>query len=320
MNNLSVTSNAEEMKAFYDYLTFESYTKTAQDVKAVLGMENMLWNEKRKNYYTYTHYYEYGEIEIYYNPSRQYGVYCVMRSNGCQTFRICGHGDFAQLFLALSDSDYRVTRIDVTVDDVADCQENGKLNLKQMARDTKRRHFDGRFRKPSIIDIIGKDRIGKQIIFGSDNSDFRVNFYDKAAQENESYHWVRAEIRFRRGLANSFIEKFLDGVPMEHLFSGVLEDKLRFVRTNNKVKNKQKWKTATYWEKFILGVGAIKLAQASGDNVAVEGLIDYVKKYARGSSVLMQLTSEAELIALIKATDITGFKYSVLLKEAKSNE
>lgn len=148
------------------------------------------------------------------------------------------------------------TRLDLALDD-----KRGILDLTTIAETIAR----GDLTRESIGDPAYHGTIGPEgmrletIYLGNARSETRVCIYDKAVERGEEGHWVRVEMRLRRGRAQAALALFVSGGVAPLL--GVLRKAVAFrERTNDS--NKSRWPIARWWLQLLGAVNPISLSVA----------------------------------------------------------
>ena len=161
---------------------------------------------------------------------------------------------------------------------------------------------------------------GATIWFGSRSSNIQIVFYDKLKEResqdfivNKDIHfWIRLECRFRNHNANE-VAKHLANKSFKEFKSfyvGVISNYIRFVKRNEKDKNKRRWQTIDWWQKFIDNVSNVSL-----QSINVESKISKKRNWMLNTTSrnnLMVLASEIEFLTV---DNILGKYMFDMLKE-----
>lgn len=249
-----------------DWLTFS--VKTCNDPYTVinwyLGMDASLFQPMPYGLNGYTDGLEFNNIMVLYNPCQQMknhdsGVCVSMSGNGCRTFEqfskltldgcIDKQGTvnctFPALFQLICCNDCNVSRIDIACDD-----HDGALDLDMIASCVRDKNMNTRMQYRQIVESFdGSGRDGFTIYLGAPSSDFRVRFYDKAAQLQEAGHWVRCELVLKGKNALGFVQNFVNCDSLGTLTCGVINDKFSFIDRDDS--NICRCSVCSWWVDFL---------------------------------------------------------------------
>ena len=195
-----------------DYLTMKiiGYETPESIIHSFLGLKrnDFVWC-KAENYYKYG--LKYNNIRIYYGGiSPNMGICISMSGDGCREYCYLKKDPYAlfRLFNRLEASD-AVTRLDIAFDD-----HQGKLNLMVMRDKINNKEIRTRLEKQHEDSGLG-GTAGHTLYIGSEQSDYSVRIYDKAAKEKKDCHWIRAEEKLKGRYAKQFMSQFLQAVNPE---------------------------------------------------------------------------------------------------------
>ncbi len=179
----------------------------------------------------------------------------------------------------------------MAVDDFA-----GVLNIERIQKKTKRKEYVSRFTNWEIRTSCknDSDKYGKSVYFGSAQSDIRLRFYDKAAeQEVEGLHWIRTELQLRDERASNAILLYASGKSIGEIVAGVLKNYIRFVDPSSADKNKRRWKTSKFWSRFIAGAGLLKLTGGQKKK-SLDDVYTWISKSVAPSLALLVKASDGD--------------------------
>ena len=265
-----------EKIVIYDWVSFTTKIHTFEEAKALIGMEDCVWQSgKGFNGYKDRLYFE--SISIHYNGNADMGVWVEMSGQGCRAFEDLGHGDYDYIFnlIIKYSADMNITRLDVAFDDKGEPQV---LPIEKLFIDTHKENFVTKWRE---YEYIGGTK-GNTIYHGSAKSDVRLRIYDKAKERGffEGVHWIRAELQLRNERAMSFIE--LPGAIGEK-YMGVMKNYIRYITPSKTDSRKYRWKMTKYWENFLGTVKAIKLYKKVGLEYNLLNMNKFVFKTCGGN-------------------------------------
>lgn len=221
-------------------------------------------------FYGYRERLYFGGINIHYDKrgeeySEEKSVLLEMSGQGCRQFETSSAVGFNKLFADIDQGDFVVNRVDIAYDDI-DKSENGHglLDIGNIARYTIHQRFVSKWQGGIVTDSFRTNGNNEPMVhaltvqFGSNTSDIKLRIYDKAQERGGvGYHWVRAEIVFRRERAAGFIHELMRGVPIGKLYGGVLRNYLRFIRSDST--RRERCSTVGWWDKFLDGCEAVRI-------------------------------------------------------------
>lgn len=245
------------------------------------------------------------------------GYHIYITGQGCRDLEDL-NVDYQKLFKKLLSYHARFTRVDISVDDFS-----GKyFSTNKVQKCVKKGEVVTRFR--NTIEFIKTKLVdgsndGFTIWFGSRASDLQVVFYDKMKErESKDYivssdikFWCRLEVRFRNENAMSIIENFANNSfeEFKKYYIGVIDNNVRFVKRKETDKNKRRWKSIDWWNKFVENVPRISLQK-----INVEGSISRKRNWLLNSTSrnnFMVLMSEMEFLTIDEV--LCNYLYEMLL-------
>lgn len=260
----------QENVILIDWFSMTSKIHSPENFIALLGLEDMVWEEMNgANGYKSRLYYDH--ISIHYNGREDMGIWLEMSGQGCRVFESRGHGDYDILFREWLDNEdeMNITRIDIAFDD-----HEGLLDIKQLVKDTQALdddltpvEFVSKFRKREVIwshDDGGAPALTIQ--HGRKGSETMIRIYDKAAERGfADRHWIRVELQHRAERAADFVRELLARKSdVGLLFRGVIYNYLRYVEPDDFDSNRWRWPLKDYWAELLDGIGRIRLYKKPG--------------------------------------------------------
>ncbi|MCL2820988.1 MAG: replication initiation factor domain-containing protein [Oscillospiraceae bacterium] len=299
----------------FDWISFSTkYHTNPYWLTYELGLDKVKWEEDSGRY-KYNKRISFEHINIYYDGKMpDMGILCEMSGQGCRAFETYGTGDYNGLFkeLFIHKELVNITRIDIAFDDHEEL-----FNINTLFNDTLKQEFN--CKSEEYMCTFGTRGISIQ--HGRKISKTMVRIYDKAMEQNkqEDGHWIRIELILKDERAKNFVQYYVnnnESLPM--IYSGVLNNHLRYVIPSKTDTNKSRWKSKPYWIKFIKEAENIKLFEKPG----IEYNEKRLKKYAidqAGSSMqtYMRLKGIDEVILEIFKIDLEkrNPKYKKLLEQ-----
>lgn len=238
-----------------------------QVVTEILAMDYGLFQSCPHGYLRYRNAVEFHNIRVCWNdvlpgpddPFGDLGVMVSMSGEGCKAFiEMSKYDDFPTFFFWITQNveEYNFTRIDVACDD-----KTGLLNMETICQKVNDGEINSRSSKRSVIvSHENQDICGRTAYIGAPSSDFRIRFYDKAAEQGVDGSWVRCELVFRGNHANNLVLSLLAETSLGFLTSQILNDKFSFiVRDNNNITRCSK---VDWWLQFVDELSSIHLVSS----------------------------------------------------------
>lgn len=287
-----------ENMLLFDWLSITSKLHTVKDIKILLGLLDVEWQElKGVRGYLVREYFE--GISIHHGNTGN--VWLEMSGKGCRAFESYGHGDYNIIFNFCIENELyiNVTRLDIAFDD-----RTNILNIDKVCNDVRKQEYISRSRDWEVIE----SSKGKSCTIGSHASPVLVRIYDKAAERGiKNEHWVRVELQLRDDRAFEFVKRLFD-YGFGCLFRGVLTNYLRFVVEDKNETNRSRLKTKPYWNKLLLDSEKISIFVKLGLDYNLERLNNYVFNQAGNA-----------IDAAIALHGVVGFHNMVVERRTKRN-
>jgi phage replication initiation protein len=340
-------------RVVFDYLSFTTKLHNEMDIIEYLGFDYALFTPCA-GMNMYRDGLEFGGVKVFFDgrsKKAEMGVNVVMSGKGCRLFEEKGTGDYMGLFKFIIDTGKQnpgkklmnITRLDIAYDDF-----KGLLPLKQISEDARELRYVSRCHRNRDVNKHGAGYIlkgdvdisegvnqmnlaqdedpakrykGMTVYFGTRKSDLMLRFYDKKAEQERTdiELWVRCEIQLRRNCAMGFIRRLVDGEEVRHLYFGVLNQYIRFVEVSETDRNRRRWKTAAYWDKFLEHGEEAAIFEKPGGTYTEEKLCNYVVGMAGKSfttlAAIMGLNEVVKAIREeVKNNDEISKKHEMILK------
>lgn len=258
-----------ENRIIIDWLSFTSKIHSPSEIIKLLGMESVTW-ETIKGACGYKDRLYFSNISIHFNGSEEMGVWCELSGRGCRCYEDFGSGDYDTLFATiLSDPDVmKITRLDIAYDDFQEI-----LPIKKIAADTLKESFVSKWQKYEVIYASQ----GTTINHGSRRSESMMRIYDKAAEQEVEFPWIRLELQLRDDRATAFAKSLqLNAFGIGYLFLSVINNYIRYVKPSLTDSNKWRWPNLPYWQKFIADADKIQLYEKPGMDYTILNLESFV--------------------------------------------
>lgn len=330
-----------------DWLTFVAHGETVDYLKWLLGLDgpDVPWEttEKFRNGYPLQTYWNgitisYGadDERFYKDPTKvrhDMGICVNLSGTGCRAFETYGSGDWFKLFSFLfrdtscvardqhKFKSYNITRLDLAYDD-----HIGMLDILEIAKDTRDRHYISRSKKTDIhwSDDQEVDIQGLTVQFGSNKSDVKIRIYDKAAERGfDDRHWVRCELQLRDQRALVAAQELVNHKHIGQTTAGILRNYLTF-RVPNNDSNPSRWPLAPYWDRLLMDMEKISLWISPGEEYNFSKTEHWLcKQYGQAIVVLDQLHDAEYLVDRCRKlfpVDELAPKYKRYLSDLKPRE
>lgn len=242
-----------------------------------------------------------GYLNIYFNDyekelarntsnSRNY----VFTGQGCTDLAQKIDNNWIELFLVLKKLGIKVTRLDIALDDFRGVVDFGKMERKLI-----KGHYRSSKKTYNVVkeaDVNGDIKgytlyVGSQV--KSSAGTYFLRCYDKFAQYKAKVQippqeaidtgvWQRYEISFTKKKARKIIDLMVEeGQTIGSVFMDTMRDIVEFLdptKTEAKEvhKNKHRWKTSTWWAKFLDGAGKVELGEPERD-LDLGGLLRWLR-------------------------------------------
>lgn len=236
------------MNVLIDYVTMTSKIHNIQHFIDRIGVGACPMLEMPGRYGWSTRLY-YRGISVLYGGRED--VCLEISGTGCRTVEeLSGNTfDWFRCFQGFED-DLMVQEVNVSRLDIAGDDLEGILNYRRMALHCRHRRYICKARWNMWTD--GDEQA---IYFGAPSSDRRLRIYNKALEQGQEGHWIRAEMQMRNKNAVSFLLNWFRRKDIGACYAGVLRDFLRFTTTTPENNHHSRCETAPWWDKFIDQVG-----------------------------------------------------------------
>ena len=300
----------------FDYVSFTTRSHNEDEVKELLGLTGIHW-EDGKGSYGYRNRYYFECISIHYNGTPEQGVWCEMTGQGCRAYETYGYGDYEMLFIVLLNpqNSINITRLDIAFDDHEEL-----LDIKKIVEDTRKQNYVSCFRG---YNWQGSET-GLSVILGSKHSEVRIRIYDKAAEKKltDGSHWVRVELQLRNERAEAFVERYMqNNNALQNTFLGIVSNYVRYIIPDKTEPNKWRLKMRPYWQRFLNGAEKVKLYKKPGVEYNLTQLENFAVNMA-GNAVkaFIEIFGIHAYLNAIYSREYENPKYNNLIAKYKPDE
>jgi len=275
MKGKNIMATRENLSVKVDYLSIVFDTIKVEEVIYILNMSKnwfRVQNGKVKHK-EYQKLYRCGQIKIFGdNPCTGknplgLGAYLILGGKGCdEATRFIGENFgifFERIRKLYGANSFHITRIDLAIDD-----RNAKpfYTIEQIRTKCRKQEFVCKCNKLRFCESGNGKEMANTVYIGAPNSQISYRFYDKDKQVSEAWKqpieeigsWKRTEIQLRDDMADT-LGREMKGKNISQIAFGLLKEYLRFVIVDKKQKNKSRWKTCQFWERFIGNIEPLKL-------------------------------------------------------------
>lgn len=260
-----------------DWAAFTFKLNDPFEVLKIINLNESLFTELERGIHGYRKSLRFGNICVYFEGRENMGCHVVMSGQGCRQYE----GQFAEnpwmeLFINAIDHKASFTRLDLASDNV-----DGGLDLGKLKDAIINREIRSRFRKAieikefSLSQETSQIDNGHTINFGKRISRIVIRFYDKAAQLEIPLPWIRAEIELKEKRAQLAVIKFVSGMPMGQLFTGIINEYLAVIYLDDS--NISRCTIQGWWSDWLQSTEKIRLTSDKQIR-CVEEVMEFVKR------------------------------------------
>lgn len=254
-----------------DWIAGTFHGLSVEEVKEAVAPPDPGWTQLPHGRLGYTHAVTWCGVTVLYSPlDPRMGVHVEVSGQGCRALREFGHvgdgtegsgrwspswSDCLQVWRMLG---MTLTRLDVALDD-----RSGGWSVPQLVQAWRDGLLVSRSNAVQVVergDVQGRGQ-GQTLYVGAPSSDVRVRVYDKAAEQQAEGAWVRVELQCRRKRAQA-LGRMLEAEQVARVV-GVVKTYLE-VKERGADSNRSRWRTASWWDRFLGGAAKVALACPAG--------------------------------------------------------
>lgn len=187
-----------------------------------------------------------GGVSIHTDAPNDESIHIVVSGTGCRELEAAGLvADWPDFLARLLRGGASFSRLDVAIDD-----KDGLLKMDDILACCQGERVVSPYKKIISSEERDKDTgavMGRQVTFGTRQSDSFIRIYDKALEQGVACHWIRVELEVRDRRAEVVaraIAKNGEAVP------GILLNCLDFKERGSSVR-RDRWPTAAWWTSFL---------------------------------------------------------------------
>lgn len=286
--------NTSKYPVIIDWLTFSGHFLNFQEMIIFLGLKDSSLEFEEcspKWFYKYCMTYN-NEITLMLSQKDDLTMGAInISGRGCRDIE--SFSDFSLFDLIckiVSLENFQVSRIDIAMDVI-----DNSFDISTLVRSTRKGNFTCRSKFYNIMESSDDGLKGTSLYFGRQNSNCFINIYDKRAERGykpeDMPNWTRFEIRLRHEDAVGFCNNLVSGVDVGYLYTGLLNNYLRFV-VNSSDSNKSRLKTAPYWQKLLSHTEKINVFDSVGVDYDYSKFENYLFNTC-GSSIVTYLKNHS---------------------------
>lgn len=272
-----LSTNKNGLRSLVDWVGFTLKPEN-NDVHFVLDILNLFYADfiqiegKMMGYNSHLHW---QGITVHFDGRADMGVHVEISGQGCRNYEN-GKGKYGrswdELFMDILDYGGHFTRLDVAIDDF-----KGYFSIPRLVKQIKSGRLVSKFRWVRHLESIqikdGRTQ-GTTIYYGRSSGEIQIRMYQKDHERRANGHdvmqnitcWNRTEIQARDLRAHRIANLIVSGeYNLGQLVAGILKEYLRFVDKSDGDKNKHRWPTSRFWNKFIGEVQGISLSLVAPD-------------------------------------------------------
>lgn len=252
------------------------------------------WTEQNSGHMGYRRCYRSEGVSIYYDHAEEgRGICFDISGKGCRRLEEAGRvavgAGWTNLLRLLTETPgVNITRLDAAIDD-----RKGLVDLERVQQCIDTGLVVSRFKSAYGINkqsLSTGEGCGKTINFGSRVSNLMVRMYNKAAEQklDTGEHWTRVEVEAKDENAVALAMALAEAGAHEagSVVAGVLRNYLTFRERSDTDTNKSRWLVVAWWDEFLQGVAALRLAVAKQEPT-LERLRAWVEKQVAPTLALL---------------------------------
>lgn len=277
-----------------DWLTFSGHFSNFQEMIDFLGLKNSGLDFEEcppKWFYKYAMTYN-NEITLMLSQKDDYTMAAVnISGRGCRDIESFSDYSLTDLiYKVFSAEGFNTSRIDISMDVIDD-----SFSIDKLVKARNKGNYTCRSKYNLFMDSFDDGLKGASLYFGRKESNCFINIYDKRAERGyepeDMPNWTRIEIRLRHENAVGLSERISKGDDAGYLFTGILNNYLRFV-VNSSDTNKSRLKTAPYWQKLLAHAERVKVFEKVGVEYDYNKFENYLFNTC-GSSIVTYLKTHS---------------------------
>ena len=246
----------------YDWLTFSVPDIEYASMIQFLGLSGIQWQTGLGSKLHYDERWAFEGMSVHWSGDqtrRNPGCCFEFSGQGCRAFETFGSMSFDDLLSWIVDRGYKITRLDIALDDFT-----GLIDLQTMFDKANRYEYTCRSEKCETFNT-RPDRDPKHaalsVCHGSRSSNLFIRCYDKRCERqayDEFDHWVRLEIQLRGDNSLGFASA---PGSIGSKFRSVLAQYLNYREPNvSDLDHPHRWEVSSWWVSLLDGAEGISIA------------------------------------------------------------
>lgn len=229
------------MNVLFDWFSLSfSFNKMPFDTLILLlniPLEN--YEMSLKNYFSYTKIYYFAGVKIW-TDFKNDKCLLEISGKGCRCLEEFGLDDWEYFYILFADIGAHFNRIDLAMD-IKDTLEYKKV----IQSVVKKKYITKMYH---LIYIEGSEQ---SIYTGSPKSNKRLRIYNKALERGVDGNWVRFELQLRAEACITLTEYFKQGHSFTYIYSGMINNFIRFVTKTYNNNHADRFITAKWWSNIL---------------------------------------------------------------------
>lgn len=258
--------NTSQYPVIVDWITFSGHFQSFQEMIEFLGLTNsgLEFEECPPKWFHLCSMTYNNEITLMLSQRDDYTMAAVnISGRGCRDIESFSEYSLDDLICkVVSMPGFKFSRVDVAMDII-----DNSFSIDKLVKATRKGNFTCRSKFYNIMESSDDGIKGTSLYYGKQDSNCFINIYDKRAErkykQSDMPNWTRIEIRLRHENAEGFCNQFAEGLDVGYLYTGLLNNYLRFV-VNSSDTNKSRLKTAPYWQKLLSHSERVKVFERAG--------------------------------------------------------
>lgn len=292
----------KELEAVIDWVQVTFKELNYQEVMSdILQFDNGLMTYEERGRFRYAGRWTFGGIEVLTPPSDypDMGSHIYMTGSACRSFEIYLTAQKRTWFDFFRDCLYhggKFTRLDIAIDD-----RKTYLNINEIGQKIKNRECVSKFRNWTFVDggTTAGEKTGCTVNLGSRESLCSMVFYEKNYEQSkktafplETYGaWNRYEVRLRKEMATNCVAELIKRQTVCFIGLEIINYYIRLTVQSGTDENRARWNTWEPWERFIDGIGQLKLSMRPAPRT-LEQKKQWIEHYVAPTLKMIQIADD----------------------------
>jgi len=297
-----VDNEKQELDAVIDWVQVTFKELDHNDImNYILQFDKELMTHESKGRFRYAGKWVFGGIEILTPPNDylEMGFHIYMTGSACRSFEIYLRAQKRTWFDFFRDClsyNGKFTRLDIAIDD-----RKPYLEIREIGQKIKKKECVSKFRNWTFVDggTTTGGEAGCTVNLGSRESLCSMAFYEKNYEQSkktgfavETYGaWNRYEVRLRKEMATNCVTELVKRNNPCFIGLEIINYYIRLVVQNGTDENRSRWKIWEPWQKFIDGIGQLKLSMYPAPRT-LEQKKQWIENYVAPTLKMIQIADD----------------------------